>query len=162
MRYAQIRKMDVSNGEGVGIALFVQGCNFHCNNCFNQETWDFNGGHEWNDDIEDYFISLADKPYITRISILGGEPLDTKNVLSVMKLTKRLKEKYPEKKIWLYSGYTYDQIKYWTMNPLKYVDILVEGKYVDELKDYKLKYRGSSNQRVIEIKNGFYSAIYQS
>lgn len=102
MRYASIRNMDISNGEGIGIALFVQGCPFHCHNCFNKETWDFDGGKEWNDSVKEYFINLANKEYISRISILGGEPLSLHNIYEVINITKELKERYPNKKIWLY------------------------------------------------------------
>lgn len=107
MRYAQIRKMDISNGEGIGISLFVQGCHFHCKNCFNQETWDFKGGKEWTPAVEEGFIKLAGKPYIKRISILGGEPLADENVKAVYDLIVHLREIYGDsKEIWLYTGYT--------------------------------------------------------
>lgn len=148
MRYAQIRNMDISNGTGIGIALFTQGCRFHCKNCFNQDLWNFDGGKEWNKEAEDKIIELASKPFITRLSILGGEPLSFENINDLTYLLKRFKKIYPDKKIWLYSGYTYDIID---LELLRYVDILVDGQYVDDLKDYKLKFRGSSNQRIIDV-----------
>ena len=109
MRYSLIREMDVSNGWGVGISLFVQGCHFHCKGCFNQDTWDFNGGKEWTPEIEKKFIELANKEYIKRISFLGGEPLAKENVETVLWLIKTLKSNYPDKKIWLYTGHTWNK-----------------------------------------------------
>ena len=168
MRYAQIRNMDISNGEHIGVSLFVQGCRFQCVNCFNKETWDFNGGKEWTKEIESKFFELADRPYIKRISILGGEPLADKNVFDVFNLIAKLKVKFPDKNIWLYTGYTWNQIFYpivtddlnlerdqiidYRRRAVELCDILVDGRYVDELRDLTLKFRGSSNQRVIDIK----------
>lgn len=201
MRYASIRNLDISNGANIGVALFVQGCdrNPHCKNCFNSETWDFNGGKEWTEETKNKFMELIDKPYIRRISILGGEPLAEQNLDDVLSLIKKIREKYPisqnhnsenigksrvledenskeirisfpEKTIWLYSGYNFDLLnsKY---NEYKYtpfaanadewltrweiisnVDILVDGEYIDEQKDLSLKFRGSKNQRVIDVK----------
>ena len=111
MRYAQIREMDISNGEGIGVALFVQGCHFHCPNCFNSETWDFHGGKEWTDEIADKFLDLADKPHIKRISILGGEPLAEENVGAVWELLNKIRSRFGNsKKIWLYTGYTWEEL----------------------------------------------------
>jgi len=110
VRYAQILPFEVCNGEGIGCSLFTQGCKFHCKGCFNEEAWDFNGGKEWTEEIEEKFLELISKPYIKRISILGGEPLANLNVRKVYLLTKRIKHLFPDKKIWLYSGYTYDEI----------------------------------------------------
>lgn len=178
MRYAQLRKMDISNGNGLGIALFVQGCHFHCENCFNSETWDFNSGKEWTEEIEDKFIELANKPHIKRISILGGEPLASENVLAVLKLVSKIRNKYGNtKEIWLYSGYKFDfkddicvgqSCGFWNdillhpieenqndlfrNNVVNKIDVLVDGRFVDSLKDFTLKFRGSSNQRLIDTK----------
>lgn len=151
MRYAQIRKTDISNGEGVGIALYTAGCFFHCKNCFNKELWDENAGQEWTQEIENTFIALAAPQYIKRISILGGEPFIDNNLIQLYDLVKKIKTLYPEKKIWIYSGYTFDVLKEKAENILQYIDILVDGLFVDELKDMKLKFKGSSNQRVIDI-----------
>lgn len=96
MNYASIRKMDISNGEGVGVALFVQGCHFHCYNCFNFETWDFNGGKRWTDEVKNKFLDLINKPYIKRVSILGGEPLANENVESILNLVKEIRKRYPK------------------------------------------------------------------
>ena len=198
MRYAQIRSMDISNGEGVGVSLFVQGCDRHCFNCFNSETWNFNGGKEWTEETKNKFMELIDRPYIRRISILGGEPLAEHNLDSVLSLIKEIREKYPifqdpnsenigksrvledenskeirisfpEKTIWLYTGYTLEQLVYSRMPSgvgkekeflnwnrrneiISNIDICVDGEYIDNLKDLTLKFRGSKNQRVIDVK----------
>ena len=161
MRYASIRSMDISNGAGLGIALFVQGCHFRCYNCFNQETWDFDGGKEWTQEIEDKFINLlSSNPYIDRVSILGGEPLCNENVPTIFKLIKTIKLHFPRKKIWCYTGYTWEQIfkcklddiyYIFRQDTVKMVDILVDGRYIDKLRDLTLAFRGSSNQRVIDV-----------
>lgn len=170
MRYAQIRSMDISNGEGVGVSLFVQGCDRHCFNCFNPNAWDFNGGKEWTEEIKNKFMKLIDRPYIRRISVLGGEPLAEQNLDEVLSLIKEIRISYPKKTIWLYTGYNFDLLnsKY---NEYKYtpfaanadewltrweiisnVDVLVDGEYIDGQKDLTLKWRGSKNQHVINVK----------
>lgn len=172
IHYASIRSLDISNGEGVGVALFVQGCPFnpHCYNCFNPETWDFNGGKEWTQETEDKFIKLSSRPYIKRISILGGEPLADENLTGVLKLVDKIRLLLPNKTIWIYSGYTFDEIfensniavDDITLNAyenykkrqkiIHMCNILVDGKYIDSKRDMSLKWRGSNNQRVIDIK----------
>lgn len=154
MRYAQIRSMDISNGENIGVALFVQGCHFHCKNCFNPETWDFNGGKEWTSKIEDEFFKLIDRPYIKRISILGGEPLCRQNCYTTWNLCKTIKQRFPNKKIWIYSGYTYEELlqSREQSKALLFADVLIDGCYIDTQRDITLKWRGSSNQRVIDLK----------
>lgn len=149
MRYAKVRKMDISNGPGVRVSIFMQGCPFHCKNCFNPETWDFNGGEEFNDSIIEHIIDISDETYIRGLSILGGEPLHPNNVEATIKLAKEFKKAYPKKDIWVWSGFKYDDIP--NKEVLKYIDTLVDGQFVDELKDYSLKWRGSSNQRVINV-----------
>ena len=151
MRYASIRELDISNGEGIGVALFVQGCpSPHCKNCFNPETWDFNGGKEWTQEVESKFFELTNRPYIKRISFLGGECLEEENVGDITELAKKCKEKFPEKKIWLWSRYNFEtHISH--LEITQYVDYIIDGKYIEELKDISLLYRGSSNQRVIDI-----------
>ena len=153
MRYAQIRSLDISNGEGVGIALYTQGCRFHCKNCFNSELWDYTKGKEWSSEVEDYLVSLLSRDYIDRISFLGGEPLSEENLEDLDNLLNRLRKKCQYKKIWMYTGYTYEAIKDRLSYILKNVDVLVDGLYVDELRDLKLEFRGSSNQRVIDVQN---------
>lgn len=169
MRYAQIRSMDISNGEGVGVSLFVQGCPFHCKNCFNSETWDFNGGKEWTEETKDKFMKLIDRPYIKRVSFLGGECLAENNLDEVLKLVQEIRNSFPEKTIWLYTGYTWEQLVYsrmpqgiekekeflyWNQRNeiISLCDILVDGEYIDEQRDITLKWRGSKNQRVIDVK----------
>ena len=167
MKYAQIRHMDISNGENVGVALFVQGCHFHCENCFNSETWDFNCGKKWTKDIKEQFFKLIDRPYIKRVSILGGEPLEPLNMPDICNLIFEIKEKFPTKTIWLYTGYTFDYLKemyktyQFAFSPynewivrwdiIKMCDVLVDGQYIDSERDITLKWRGSKNQRVIDV-----------
>lgn len=173
IRYAQIRSLDLSNGEGVGVALFVQGCHFHCPNCFNPETWDFNGGKEWTEEVKNKFLELANRLYIKRISILGGEPLAEENIDGVLDLVNEIRLSSPQKTIWLYTGYTFEEVmKYSTQfekDGILDIDIpdayrmwireqivskcmiLVDGRYIDSQRDITLAYRGSKNQRMINI-----------
>lgn len=150
MRYNLIRKMDISNGPGVRVSIFMQGCSFHCKNCFNPETWDFEGGQEFTEDTINKVLELSDKKEVKGLSILGGEPMHPTNIEGTTKLAKAFKEKYPEKNIWAWSGFKYEDIK--NNDVFNYIDVLVDGQYKDELHDPTLKWRGSSNQRVIDIK----------
>ena len=150
MRYNLIRKMDISNGPGVRVSIFMQGCSFHCKNCFNKETWDFEGGQEFTDETIDKVIDLCNKPEVKGLSILGGEPMHPANIEGTTKLAKAFKEKYPEKNIWTWTGFKYEDIK--DKEVFNYIDVLVDGQYKDELHDPTLKWKGSSNQRVIDIK----------
>ena len=154
MKYAKIRKMDISNGEGVRVSLFVQGCSFHCKNCFNQETWDFNGGKEFTTAEVQKIIELANKDYIAGLSVLGGEPLHPNNIESVSMLCEYFKFKYPEKSIWVCTGFKYEDIIKMenNYNIFNYIDVLVDGQFEEDKKDLTLKWRGSSNQRVIDCK----------
>ena len=150
MRYNIIRKMDIANGPGVRTSIFMQGCHFHCKNCFNKETWDFEGGKEFNDNTINTVLDLCDKEYIKGLSILGGEPLHPKNIEATTELAKAFKKKYPNKNLWVWSGFRFDnELK--DKEVLKYIDVLVDGQYKDELHDFRLKWRGSSNQRVINV-----------
>ena len=174
MRYNQIRECDIANGEGIGVALFVQGCHFKCKNCFNPETWDFNGGKEWTPEVENKFIELASRPYIKRISLLGGECLADENIDGVLNLINKIRLLCPNKTIWLYTGY---KLKFnewfadkqpFSFSPkqndgeglvndfirceiAKSVDILVDGRYIDSQRNISKKWAGSTNQRVISI-----------
>ncbi|MDO4500523.1 MAG: anaerobic ribonucleoside-triphosphate reductase activating protein [Erysipelotrichaceae bacterium] len=150
MRYSAIRKMDVANGKGIRVSIFVQGCEFHCKNCFNSDTWSFSGGKEFNDDIINEVLELGSKDYIAGLSILGGEPLHPTNINGVTLLAKKWKEKYPEKNIWLWTGFLFEDKK--NEEIMQYLDVLVDGQYVDELHDFRLKWKGSANQRVIDVK----------
>ena len=154
MRYASIRDMDIVNGVGIACSLFVQGCSHHCKNCFNQETWDFNGGKEWTKEIEDEFIEICKRPYIDCVSILGGEPLDQDS--DMLELLRRIKKEVG-KPIYLWTGYTWETIfsnedYVLEMLILSLCDYVIDGEYIDDLKDYRLKLRGSSNQRIIDVK----------
>lgn len=150
MRYNLIREMDISNGPGVRVSVFMQGCNFHCKNCFNPETWDFEGGKEFSDDIINKVLNLCGKSHIKGLSILGGEPMHPRNIETTTKLAKAFKEKYPNKSLWLWSGFRFDE-ELKNKEVLNYVDVLVDGTYKEELHDPTLKWRGSSNQRVIDV-----------
>ena len=141
--------MDISNGPGVRVSIFMQGCNFHCKNCFNPETHDFRGGKEFTEEIIDSVIALCDKEYIVGLSILGGDPMHMKNVEGTTLLAKRFKKVYPTKDIWLWTGFLFDDIR--DKEVLSYIDVLVDGQYIDDLHDPTLKWKGSSNQRVIDV-----------
>ncbi len=168
MRYALIREMDVSNGRGVGVSLFVQGCHFHCEGCFNPETWDFNGGKEWTKDIEDEFFNLARRSYIKRISILGGEPLADENLDSVFHILARIQKELPEKEVWLYTGYVLEDML--SVSPASsqsekernriissnLIDYLVDGRFEINKQDTMNKeivFAGSTNQRIIAMRS---------
>lgn len=150
MKYAIIRKMDISNGIGIGVSIFTQGCSHHCKGCFNSETWDFNGGYELTDNIKEDFIQACIKPQTDFISFLGGEPLDQARDLKLILAEIR---ELTNKPIYLWSGYTYEQIVANTERRecLEYITYLIDGEFIEELKDMKLKLRGSSNQRIIDV-----------
>ena len=151
MRYNKVRKMDISNGPGVRVSIFMQGCTFNCKNCFNPETHDFNGGEEFTDETINQVLKLCENENIKGLSILGGEPMHKNNIEGTTKLAKMFKEKFPEKNIWVWTGFLFDKdLK--DKEVLNYIDVLVDGQYVDELRDPRLKYSGSSNQRVIDVK----------
>lgn len=151
MRYSKIRKMDISNGPGVRVSIFMQGCTFNCKNCFNPETHDFNGGQEFSEDTIKKILALCDNENIEGLSILGGEPMHPKNIEATTELAKAFKEKYPNKNVWAWSGFRFDEdLK--NKEVLNYIDVLVDGTYKDELHNPTLKWRGSSNQRVIDVK----------
>jgi len=151
MRYNLIRKMDISNGPGVRVSIFMQGCAFHCPNCFNKETWDFNSGKEFNQDTINEVLDLCKNDYIKGLSILGGEPMHPNNIEGTTKLAKAFKEKYPNKTLWAWTGFNFDKdLK--DKEVVNYLDVLVDGTYKDELHNPTLKWKGSSNQRVIDVK----------
>ena len=150
MRYNKIRKMDISNGPGIRVSIFMQGCSFHCKDCFNSETWDFKAGKEFNDDVINKVLDLASLPHIVGLSILRGEPMHPNNREGTIKLAKAFKKRYPNKDIWVWSGYLFDELK--DIEGLSYIDTLVDGRFVLEKANPTLKFRGSSNQRVIDVK----------
>ena len=150
MRYNKIRKMDISNGPGIRVSIFMQGCSFHCKDCFNSETWDFKAGKEFNDEVINKVLDLASLPHIVGLSILGGEPMHPNNREGTIKLAKAFKKRYPNKDIWVWSGYLFDELK--DIEGWSYIDTLVDGRFVLEQANPTLKFRGSSNQRVIDVK----------
>lgn len=150
MRYNLIRKMDISNGPGIRVSIFMQGCHFHCKNCFNPDTWSFEKGQEFNDETIEEVLKLCGEPHIKGLSILGGEPMHPVNIEGTTRLAKAFKENYPEKTLWAWTGYKFDEYLK-DKEIVKYLDVLIDGQYVDELHDFTLKWRGSSNQRVIDV-----------
>ena len=156
MKYAKIKKTDVANGPGVRVSIFVSGCHHHCEGCFNSEAWDFNYGNDFTEDTIQEIIEAMNHDYITGLSLLGGEPFELINQKGLLPLLKKVKEVYPDKTIWAYSGFLYDELKEMdypeTKEILSLIDVLVDGKFVESLKDPNLYFRGSSNQRVIDMK----------
>ncbi len=159
MNYATIKKFDVANGEGVRVSLFVSGCTHKCKGCFNAEAWDFNYGLPYTDAVRDEILDALKPDYIRGLSLLGGEPFEPSNQRALIELLRMIKRDMPGKDIWCYSGYTYDvdlcaggrahtEV---TDEMLYYLDVLVDGEFVEELKDIKLRFRGSSNQRIIDV-----------
>ncbi len=159
MYYGEIKKFDIANGMGVRVSLFVSGCTHHCKNCFNEVTWDFRYGQEFTKETEDLIIEYLKPGHVAGITLIGGEPMEQSNQRGLLPLVKRIKEVYPEKNIWCYSGYLFDEE---LLKPsrarcevtdelLSYIDILVDGKFVEELKDVTLRFKGSSNQRIIDV-----------
>lgn len=149
MSYNKIRKMDIADGPGVRVSIFMQGCSFNCKNCFNPETHDFSGGREFTDETVNHIIDLCNNKNIEGLSILGGEPMHPHNIDGTLKLSKMFKKTYPEKNIWVWTGFLFENLK--EKEVIKYIDVLVDGQYVDELHNPTLKWRGSSNQRVIDV-----------
>lgn len=150
MHYNKIRKMDVSNGPGIRVSIFMQGCTFHCKGCFNPETHDFSGGREFTSETIEKVLELCSKEYIVGLSILGGEPLHPKNIDGTTALAKAFKEKYPTKNLWIWSGFLMDRdLK--DKEILNYIDVLVDGQYDCSLYSPILHFKGSSNQRVIDV-----------
>lgn len=158
MRYAQIRSMDISDGPGIRVALYTQGCPIHCNGCHNESTWDFNGGNEFTYNETKTILGLANKDYISGLSILGGEPLVVDNFPELAALVEQFKARYPNKNIWLWTGYYFLNLledyksNVWFHKIIDNIDVIVDGRFKKELKDPHLKYCGSSNQRVIDVK----------
>ena len=160
MNYADIKNYDISNGPGVRVSVFVSGCNHHCKGCFNECAWDFNYGKEFTEETVNEIIKDLDKDYISGLTLLGGEPLEYQNQKGLLPLVKKVKEKFPNKNIWCYTGYDFEKdilenmASTWdeTTEMLSYIDILVDGEFVEAKKDVSLRFRGSSNQRIIDVK----------
>lgn len=159
MNYATIKTYDIANGPGIRLSLFVSGCEHHCKNCFNQEAWGFDYGKPFTNETFDFIVNELSSPVYSGLTILGGEPLHPKNEFDIANLILQLKYIYPDLNIWVYTGYTYEELKererigsHTLRFVIPYIDTLVDGKFVEELKDLGLNYRGSSNQRIIDIK----------
>ena len=153
MKYLQIRNLDIANGPGCRVSIFVSGCEHRCKGCFNPDTWNFDCGKEFTEDTLNSILKLIEPDYIAGISILGGEPLHPRNREIVLDLVKKFKAVYPDKTVWLWTGYSWEDI----VSDLagSEIDVVVDGRFVEELKDLRLKYRGSSNQRVINVQATF-------
>ncbi len=150
MRYHNITKDDMLNGDGLRVVLWVAGCDHKCKNCHNPITWDINGGIEFDDNAKAEIFSCLAKPYISGITLSGGDPLHPQNRSGVAELIKEIKTRFPKKTIWLYTGFLWEEVK--DEPYIKDIDVLVDGEFVEELKDVKLFWKGSSNQRVIDVK----------
>ena len=159
MHYSTIKDCDIANGIGVRITLFVSGCTNHCKNCFQPQTWDFDFGEPFTEETEEKLLEMLKPDYINGLTLLGGEPMEPQNQRALFPFLKRVREAYPNKNVWCFTGFTYEVLKTDGSHPrcevtdemLSLIDVLVDGKYVDELKDLTLQFRGSSNQRLIDM-----------
>lgn len=157
MNYANIKNCDIADGPGCRVSLFVSGCRHHCKGCFNAETWDFKFGNLYTQEVENQILELLKPDYIQGFTLLGGEPFEPENQVVLVNLLRRIKETYPNKDIWCYSGYLYDTdmveggkiFTDVTKEMLSYIDVLVDGEFILEKKDITLQFRGSSNQRIV-------------
>ncbi len=159
MNYGEIKKCDIANGEGVRVSLFVSGCTHHCRGCFNPETWDFNYGRLFDDKAEEEIFSALSANYISGLSLLGGEPFEPENQRALLPFLRKVKAVFPTKNIWCYTGYLFEELLggskahcECTKEMLMLIDILVDGEFHLEKKDISLAYRGSSNQRIINVR----------
>ena len=155
MNYATIKKHDVANGPGVRVSLFVSGCTHHCKGCFNPETWSFTYGQEFTYETLSELDRMLDNPNISGLSILGGDPFEPENREQVENICAYVKEFHPEKSVWCWTGYLFEDLR--NLEMMDYIDVLVDGRFEESLKDLRLKYRGSSNQRVIDVKESLKS-----
>ena len=161
MHYGAIKKFDISNGEGIRTSLFVSGCRNRCKNCFQPETWDFNYGMPFDDDAKEIILDALSNSQVRGLTVLGGEPMEPENQRGLLPFIKEVKRLYPEKNIWLYTGNLYEELTSpvgshpksidITKELLSYVDILVDGRFEEEKKSIGLRFRGSSNQRIIDM-----------
>ena len=152
MYYGRIKKTDIANGPGVRVSLFVSGCRNHCKGCFQPETWSFNYGQEYDGvNTTNEIIEALSPEYISGLSILGGDPIERENISEVVTLCYLVKRLYPNKTIWLYTGYKYEDIAEMYPNVLEVIDVMVDGPFIEDLKDISLVFRGSSNQRIINV-----------
>ena len=153
MNYAALKKFDIANGPGVRVSLFVSGCRHHCKNCFNREAWDFGYGKPFTEETEEEILTELNKDYIKGLSLLGGEPFEPESRAALIKLLKKAKQKNPEKPVWCYTGFEFEKLTDPTAaEMLSLIDVLVDGKFEEELKSPDLIFRGSSNQRILDVK----------
>ena len=160
MHYGKIINCDIANGIGVRVTLFVSGCTNHCKGCFQPETWDFNYGEDFTGETEEHILELMKPGYIRGLTVLGGEPFEPDNQRGLLPFIKRVRETYPDKTIWMFSGFTYEELKEEGSHPrcectdelLSLIDILVDGRFVEEKKNISLQFRGSENQRILDMK----------
>lgn len=160
MNYATIKPVDIANGEGVRVSLFVSGCRHKCKNCFNSEAWSFSYGKPFTTETIEQLLGFLAPDYITGVTLLGGEPFEPENQPELAKFLEEFKAKFPTKNVWCYTGFVYDKELLgksraktpYTLKMLKNIDVLVDGRFVENLKDISLKFRGSSNQRIIDVK----------
>lgn len=157
MNYAEIKYPDIANGPGVRVSLFVSGCHFHCKGCFNEVAWDFNFGEPFTDDVVLRILNMLSPEYVKGLTILGGEPLAKENRETVANLMRTVKKTYPNKTIWVYTGYLFEDLLgiYWTDHSIRqvmdYTDVLVDGQFLENQKNISLRFRGSDNQRIIDV-----------
>ena len=159
MYYGEIKDCDIANGEGVRVTLFVSGCTNHCEHCFQPQTWAFDYGQPFTEEAEEHILSLLSPGYINGLTLLGGEPFERSNQRALLPFLRRVRAAYPEKTIWAFSGFTYEELLTEGSHPrceatdemLSLLDVLVDGRFVNELKDITLRFRGSSNQRLIDV-----------
>lgn len=149
MRYGKINKTDIANGTGVRVSLFVSGCRNRCKGCFNPETWSFDYGEDFTFSTLVEILDALESDYISGLSILGGDPFEPENIETVTILCENVRRLYPDKTIWVYTGYLYEDLK--DLEIMKYIDVLVDGRFVEAQKNLMLKFRGSDNQRVIDV-----------
>ena len=152
MRYASIRRLDIVNGPGCRVSMFTQGCAIHCEGCFNSEAWSYEGGKEWTIESKNHLLELCNRPQIKGLSILGGEPLSDCNLNELKDLFTEFRERFPDKTIWMWTGHVYENLTPEQKEVANMVDVLIDGPWIMKLGDFHLKYKGSSNQRVIDIK----------
>lgn len=160
MYYGTIKNCDIANGIGVRVSLFVSGCTNHCKNCFQPETWDFEYGQPFTRETEDRLLSMLEPSYINGLTLLGGEPFEPSNQRVLLPFLKRVRERLPEKTVWAFSGFTLEELRQEGSHPhcevteeiLSLLDVLVDGRFQEELKDISLRFRGSSNQRILDMR----------
>lgn len=157
---AAIKKNDIANGVGVRVSLFVSGCRHHCKNCFNKEAWDFNFGKKFTSEIMEEIMSALEKDFISGLTVLGGEPFENENLDGVFAVVKECRKRFPQKNIWCYTGFDFEKdvvgkmvkVSKTSNELVRYLDVVVDGKFEEDKKDLKLRFRGSSNQRIIDVK----------